>query len=160
MFTARYEKNGPASEVFILGDVETPHPAAGQVRVKIAFSGINPTDVKSRAGAVASVINEFQIPHHDGAGVVDAVGDGVDPTRIGERVWLMLAAKGSRYGTAAEYCIVDSDFALTLPTSVSFELGATLGLRVKVSWLPGEQERLVVVRSSWPSGVVLAFTQR
>jgi NADPH:quinone reductase len=128
MFTARYEKNGPASEVFILGDVETPHPAAGQVRVKIAFSGINPTDVKSRAGAVASVINEFQIPHHDGAGVVDAVGDGVDPTRIGERVWLMLAAKGSRYGTAAEYCIVDSDFALTLPTSVSFELGATLGV--------------------------------
>jgi NADPH2:quinone reductase len=128
MFAARYEKHGPASEVFILGDVETPCPDAGQVRVKIAFSGINPTDVKSRAGAVASVINEFQIPHHDGSGVIDAVGDGVDPTRIGERVWLMLAAKGSRYGTAAEYCIVDSDFARPLPTSVSFELGATLGV--------------------------------
>jgi len=128
MFAARYEKHGPASEVFILGDVETPRPGAGQVRVKIAFSGINPTDVKSRAGSVASVINEFQIPHHDGAGVIDAVGDGVDPTRIGERVWLMLAAKGSRYGTAAEYCIVDSDFARPLPTSVSFELGATLGV--------------------------------
>jgi NADPH2:quinone reductase len=128
MFTARYEKHGPASEVFILGDVETPNPGAGQVRVKIAFSGINPTDVKSRAGAVASVINEFQIPHHDGAGVIDAVGDGIDPTRIGERVWLMLAAKGSRYGTAAEYCIVDSDFARPLPKSVSFELGATLGV--------------------------------
>jgi NADPH2:quinone reductase len=128
MFAARYEKHGPASEVFILGDVETPCPDAGQVRVKIAFSGINPTDVKSRAGAVASVINEFQIPHHDGSGVIDAVGDGVDSTRIGERVWLMLAAKGSRYGTAAEYCIVDSDFARPLPTSVSFELGATLGV--------------------------------
>jgi NADPH2:quinone reductase len=128
MFTARYEKHGPASEVFILGDVETPRPGAGQVRVKIAFSGINPTDVKSRAGAVASVINDFQIPHHDGSGVIDAVGDGVSPERIGERVWLMLAAKGSRYGTAAEYCIVDSDFALPLPTSVSFELGATLGV--------------------------------
>jgi NADPH:quinone reductase len=128
MFTARYEKHGPASEVFILGDVETPHPGAGQVRVKIAFSGINPTDVKSRAGAVASVINEFQIPHHDGAGVIDAVGDGVSPERIGERVWLMLAAKGSRYGTAAEYCIVDSDSARPLPPSVSFELGATLGV--------------------------------
>jgi len=128
MFTARYEKHGSAPEVFILGDVETPHPGAGQVRVKIAFSGINPTDVKSRAGAVASVINEFQIPHHDGAGVIDAVGDGVSPERIGERVWLMLAAKGSRYGTAAEYCIVDSDFARQLPASVSFELGATLGV--------------------------------
>lgn len=128
MFTARYEKHGPASEVFILGDVETPHPGAGQVRVRIAFSGINPTDVKSRAGAVASVINEFQIPHHDGAGVIDAVGDGVSPERIGERVWLMLGAKGSRYGTAAEYCIVDSDSARPLPASVSFELGATLGV--------------------------------
>lgn len=128
MFTARYEKHGTASEVFILGDVETPQPGAGQVRVKIAFSGINPTDVKSRAGAVASVINEFQIPHHDGAGVIDAVGAGVSPERIGERVWLMLAAKGSRYGSAAEYCIVDSDFARPLPPSVSFELGATLGV--------------------------------
>ncbi len=128
MKTARYEKHGPASEVFILGDVETPHPGAGQVRVKIAFSGINPTDVKSRAGAVASVINEFQIPHHDGSGVIDAVGDGVDPTRIGERVWLMLAAKGSRYGTAAEYCIVDSALARQLPDSATLELGATLGV--------------------------------
>ncbi|MCF8530624.1 MAG: NADPH:quinone reductase [Candidatus Nanopelagicales bacterium] len=128
MFAARYEKHGSASEVFILGDVETPHPGAGQVRVKIAFSGINPTDVKSRAGAVAAVINGFQMPHHDGAGVIDAVGDGVSPQRIGERVWVMLAAKGSRYGTAAEYCIVDSDFARPLPASVSFELGATLGV--------------------------------
>ena len=128
MFAARYEKHGSASEVFILGDVETPHPGAGKVRVRIAFSGINPTDVKSRAGAVAAVINGFQIPHHDGAGVIDAVGDGVSPQRIGERVWLMLAAKGSRYGTAAEYCIVDSDFARPLPASVSFELGATLGV--------------------------------
>lgn len=128
MFAARYEKHGSAPEVFILGDVETPHPGPGQVRVKIAFSGINPTDVKSRAGAVASEINEFQIPHHDGSGVIDTVGDGVSPERIGERVWLMLAAKGSRYGTAAEYCIVDSDFARPLPTPVSFELGAVLGV--------------------------------
>lgn len=128
MKTARYEKHGPASEVFILADVETPQPGAGQVRVKIAFSGINPTDVKSRAGAVASVINEFQIPHHDGSGVIDAVGAGVSPERIGERVWLMLAATANKYGTAAEYCIVDSSYARPLPTSVSFELGATLGV--------------------------------
>ena len=128
MFAARYEKHGSAPEVFILGDVETPQPVAGQVRVKIAFSGINPTDVKSRAGVVASVMNEFQIPHQDGSGVIDAVGDGVSPDRIGERVWLMLAAKGSRYGTAAEYCIIDADFARPLAASVPFELGATLGV--------------------------------
>ena len=128
MFAARYEKTGPAADVFILEQVDTPDPGEGQVRVKMSVSGVNPTDYKSRNGAVARTFDGFQIPHHDGSGVIDAVGAGVDSQRIGERVWIMLAASGNRYGTAAEYCVVDSQLARSLPDSSSFELGATLGV--------------------------------
>jgi NADPH2:quinone reductase len=127
MRAAFYERTGPASEVLQVGEVDLPEPGPGQVRVLISFSGINPTDVKTRGRGVAS-IDEFQIPHQDGSGVIDSVGSGVDPNRIGERVWVMLAANGNRYGTAAQYCIVNSDLARHLPDSVSLELGATLGV--------------------------------
>lgn len=127
MRAAFYEKTGPASEVLQVGEVDLPEPGPGQVRVLISFSGINPTDVKTRGRGVAS-IDEFQIPHQDGSGVIDAVGAGVDSNRIGERVWVMLAANANRYGTAAQYCIVNSDLARHLPDSVSLELGATLGV--------------------------------
>ena len=128
MRAAFYEKTGPASEVFQVNEVDLPEPGPGQVRVTISFSGINPTDVKSRGNKGPVTINEFQIPHHDGSGVIDAVGAGVDPNRIGERVWVMLAANGNRYGTAAQHCIVNSELARHLPDSISLELGATLGV--------------------------------
>lgn len=128
MRAALFEKTGPASDVFQVKEVDKPEPGPGQVRVEIAFSGINPTDVKTRAGKVPMNINEFQIPHHDGSGVIDAVGAGVDETRIGERVWVMLAAIESRYGTAAQFCVVKSELARNLPDSISLELGATLGV--------------------------------
>ena len=128
MRAALYEKTGPAPEVFQLREVDVPEPGPGQVRVTISFSGINPTDVKTRGSKGPVTINEFQIPHHDGSGVIDAVGAGVDPNRIGERVWVMLAANGNRYGTAAQYCVVNSELARHLPDSISLELGATLGV--------------------------------
>jgi NADPH2:quinone reductase len=128
MRAALYEKTGPASEVLQVREVDTPEPGAGQVRVAISFSGINPTDVKTRSGKGPVNVDEFQIPHHDGSGVIDAVGTGVDSNRIGERVWVMLAANGNRYGTAAQYCVVNSELARHLPDSVSLELGATLGV--------------------------------
>ena len=128
MRAALYEKTGPALEVFQLREVDVPEPGPGQVRVTISFSGINPTDVKTRGSKGPVTINEFQIPHHDGSGVIDAVGAGVDPNRIGERVWVMLAANGNRYGTAAQYCVVNSELARHLPESISLELGATLGV--------------------------------
>jgi len=128
MQAALFEQTGPASQVLQVTETDTPEPGLGQVRVKIAFSGINPTDVKTRGGKVPVTIDEFQVPHHDGSGVIDAVGEGVDPNRIGERVWVMLAASGNRYGTAGQYCIVNSEFARLLPDSVSLELGATLGV--------------------------------
>jgi len=127
MRAAFYEKTGPASEVLQVSEVALPEPGPGQVRVTISFSGINPTDVKTRSRGLAS-IDEFQIPHQDGSGVIDAVGAGIDPNRIGERVWVMLAANGNRYGTAAQYCIVNSELARQLPDAATLELGATLGV--------------------------------
>jgi NADPH2:quinone reductase len=94
----------------------------------VEVSGVNPTDWKSRSGATPRPIDEFQIPHHDGAGVIDAVGEGVDPGRIGQRVWLYMAAGGRRWGTAAEWTVVPKHAAVPLPDSASAELGASLGV--------------------------------
>jgi NADPH2:quinone reductase len=125
---ATYDRNGPAAEVLAIHDVERPAPGPGEVLVKVALSGVNPTDWKIRAGATPRPIDGFQIPHHDGAGVIEAVGEGVDPARAGQPVWLWLAAAGRRWGTAAEYTVVPEDQAVPLPGGVSPELGASLGV--------------------------------
>ena len=128
MKAALYDRCGPAVEVLRVEDVERPEPGPGEVRVKLAVSAVNPTDCKSRSGATPRPIDGFQIPHQDGAGVIDAVGDGVDPARIGQRVWLWLAAAGRRWGTAAEWTVVPGRQAVPLPDGVSSELGASLGV--------------------------------
>jgi NADPH2:quinone reductase len=128
MKAARYEKTGPARDVLTLADVDRPEPGPGQVRVRIHASGINPTDVKARSGAVPRPIDGFQIPHQDGAGVIDKVGAGVDPARVGQRVWLYFAAFGSRWGTAAEWTVVPEQRAVPLPRTASMELGASMGV--------------------------------
>jgi len=125
---ASYDRCGPAAEVLEVRDVERPAPGPGEVLVKVAFSGVNPTDWKSRSGATPRPIDGFQIPHHDGAGVIEAVGDGVDPARAGQRVWLWLAAAGRPWGTAAEWTVVPQEQAVPLPDGASLELGASLGV--------------------------------
>lgn len=92
------------------------------------LSGVNPTDWKSRAGATPRPIDGFQIPQHDGVGVIDAVGEGVDSGRVGQRVWTFMAASGNRWGTAAQWSVVPSRQAVALPDSASDELGACLGV--------------------------------
>ena len=128
MRAASYDRCGPAAEVLAVREVERPAPGPGEVLVKVALSGINPTDWKSRSGATPRPIDGFQVPHHDGAGVIEAVGDGVDPARVGQRVWLWLAAAGRRWGTAAEWTLVPQDQAVPLPDGASLELGASLGV--------------------------------
>ncbi len=128
MKAAIYDRYGDAREVLRVEDVETPEPGPGQVRVRVQASGVNPTDWKSRSGATPRPIDGFQIPHHDGAGVIDAVGEGVDPGRVGQRVWLFMAAAGSRWGTAAQWSVVPEAAAVPLPEGVSAELGASLGV--------------------------------
>ena len=125
MRAAFYEQTGPANEVIQLGEIPTPEPGPGEVRVRIVFSGVNPTDVKSRAAGDAL---EIQIPNQDGSGVIDAVGEGVDPARVGERVWVFFAALQRPWGTAAEYTVVPSERAVALPDNASFELGASIGI--------------------------------
>jgi NADPH:quinone reductase len=133
MIAALYESSGDADVLRVL-EVATPSPGPGQVRVKLAVSGVNPTDWKTRRSA-GPPGGQASVPNHDGAGTIDAVGAGVPASRIGERVWLLLAAYNNRWGTAAEYSIVPADRAVPLPDSASFELGASLGIPALTAWL-------------------------
>jgi NADPH2:quinone reductase len=126
MLAARYTQTGPAAEVIEMTDVQTPEPGPGEVRVRIAFSGVNPTDFKARAAG--ELTGDFQIPNQDGSGVIDEVGEGVDPGRVGERVWIYFAAVQRPWGTAAEYTVVPAERAVPLPDNASFELGASIGI--------------------------------
>ncbi|MFF5289051.1 NADPH:quinone reductase [Paractinoplanes globisporus] len=122
-----YRDNG-GPDVLDLLDREVPAPGPGEVRVRVAVSGVNPTDWKTRSGATNPKVHPEIIPHLDGAGVIDAVGAGVDESRVGQRVWLFLAGAGLPAGTAAEYTVVPADRAVPLPGEASFELGAALGV--------------------------------
>ena len=127
MRAAWYEQTG-GSDVIQVGERPAPEPGPGEVRVKVAFSGVNPTDWKSRSGATGDVHGDFQIPNQDGSGVIEAVGDGVSDARIGERVWVFFAARQRSWGTAAEFTVVPADHAVPLPESASLELGASIGI--------------------------------
>jgi NADPH2:quinone reductase len=128
MRAALYDQYGPGAEVLRIVEIDRPEPGPGEVLVKVELSGVNPTDWKSRGGATPRPIEGFQVPHHDGAGVIEAVGDGVDASRVGERVWTWMAAAGRRWGTAAQYCAIPSRQAVRLPDGISAELGASLGV--------------------------------
>jgi NADPH:quinone reductase len=128
MRAALYDHTGPAREVLRVTEIGRPEPGAGEVRVRVSLSGINPTDWKARSGAVPRPINDFQIPHQDGAGVIDAVGAGVSPDRVGEQVWLYMAAAGRKWGTAAEWTVVPEKHAVALPDGVAPEVAVALGV--------------------------------
>src|SRR5512144_1809577 len=128
MKAAYYERNGAARDVLKVGDVEAPHPGPGEVRVKLAMSGVNPSDVKSRQGSTRKIAYPRVIPHSDGAGVIDEVGDGVSKTRIGERVWVWNGQWRRPFGTAAEWIVLPSEQAVRLPANVTMEAGACLGI--------------------------------
>ncbi|WP_090804042.1 NADPH:quinone reductase [Asanoa ishikariensis] len=129
MLAAVYRDHGPAAEVLRIEEIDTPSPGPGEVRVRVAYSGVNPTDWKTRSGTVAQPrASHFQVPNQDGSGVVDEVGPGVDPSRIGQRVWLYMAAYKRVYGTAAQFTVIPSDQAIPLPDNASMRLGASLGV--------------------------------
>ena len=122
-----FERNGPA-EVMQVGEMPEPEPGPGEVRVKVVTSGVNPSDWKRRLGSTAPMAFPRVIPHQDGAGVIDRVGEGVPESRIGERVWLFEAQFGRPFGSAAEYTAQPSGHAVRMPDSISFEQGACLGV--------------------------------
>lgn len=131
MRAASFTRFGPAVEVLEVGDLPRPDPAAGDVLVRLARSGVNPSDVKQRAGGRPGVTGPpFAriIPHSDGAGVIEAVGQGVDPARIGQRVWIWNGQWRRAFGTAAQYIALPEAQAVPLPDAVSLDTGATLGI--------------------------------
>ncbi|HBK06138.1 MAG TPA: NADPH:quinone reductase [Acetobacteraceae bacterium] len=123
-----YDRQGPANAVIVTGELPTPEPGTGQVRVRLEASGVNPADTYRRRGAVPPEYPRV-IPNSDGAGVIDKVGDGVSSQWVGKRVWLYNGQRNGRWmGTAAEYIALDADLVTELPDHVSFAQGATLGI--------------------------------
>ena len=134
MRAAYYEQNGRAADVLRVGDIDTPVPGPGEVRVKLKTSGINPSDVKGRAGLTRKIAFARVVPHSDGAGQIDVVGTGVPQARVGERVWTFNAQWKRASGTAAEYVVLPSQQAVALPTSVNFDVGAGIGIPAMTAW--------------------------
>jgi NADPH:quinone reductase-like Zn-dependent oxidoreductase len=127
MQAAVYDRPGPARDVLRVVELPDPVPGPGEVRVRLHQSGVNPTDWRSRTAA-GPVPLGLQTPGQDGAGMIEAVGLGGDPARIGERVWVYHAAYRRPGGTAAQYTCVPSDQAVRLPDGVGFTQGAGLGI--------------------------------
>lgn len=129
MRAAWYERQGPAHEVLEVGDLDDPMPGPGEVRLRLLFSGLHPGDVKKRGDAFGTGLPySLVIPHSDGAGQVDAVGDGVDPAWLGQRVWCFGAQSYRARGTAAEFTVVPEEKIARLPDDVPPEEAASLGI--------------------------------
>jgi len=106
-----------------------PEPGANEVRIRVLASGVNPTDWKSRSGSFGGALAEPTVPNHDGAGVVDQLGSGVDELKVGDRVWVTLAGDGRPSGgTAQEYAVIPVERVFPLPANAGFELGASVGI--------------------------------
>jgi NADPH2:quinone reductase len=126
-----YERKGPPHDVLEVGEMPDPQAGPGEVRVRIAVSGLNPSDTKGRGGYRGRIKMDYPrvIPGQDGAGVIDQVGPGVDPKRIGERVWIYEAQqRGQAFGTSADYTTVPAEQAVPLPAGIDFDVGAALGV--------------------------------
>ena len=128
MRAAWYSRFGEAAEVLETGDIEAPEVGAGDVLVRVEVSGVNPVDVKRRQGGRGEMEAPKVIPHFDGAGTIEAVGEGVDSGRVGDRVWIYEAQWGSPLGSAAENVVVPSVRAVPLPDGTEATAGACLGI--------------------------------
>ncbi len=129
MKAALYSSFGTAEEVLKIGEFETPEPEAGEVKIRVYASGVNPSDTKKRLGANPALLDDGPVvPNSDGAGEIVSVGEGVSPSRIGERVWVYNAQYGRQLGTSAEYVCLPSDYAIILPESADYNTGAMMGI--------------------------------
>ena len=129
MKAAWFESFGSAREVLIVGAKPDPTPGPGEVLVEVHASGVNPSDVKKRAGSFPDLLDQgYVVPHSDGAGVIVDVGEGVERARVGQRVWIYQAQYGRRFGTAAELLSIDENRAVPLPVNTGFDVGACLGI--------------------------------
>ena len=131
MRAAWFDHFGPARDVLQVGELAMPVAGPGEVLVRLRTSGVNPSDVKKRAGSFPNLLDDgLVIPNSDGAGVIEAVGDGVSESRIGERVWVYQAQFARRFGTAAQYVAIEESRAARLPDNADDAVGACLGIPV------------------------------
>ncbi|MFJ6805766.1 NADPH:quinone reductase [Streptomyces anulatus] len=129
MLASWYDEQGPAADVLHVGELPDPLPGDSEVRVRVSVSGVSPGDTKKRRGWLGSSMPYPRVvPHSDAAGVIDAVGTGVDTRRIGRRVWVYGAQSYRPFGTAAQYTVVPGYQAVDLPDHVGDDLGASLGI--------------------------------
>jgi NADPH:quinone reductase len=130
MLAGCYATSGPEQGVLEVRELPDPEPGPGEVRVRVAVSGVNPTDWKARrpGSSMAPSQIELVVPNQDGAGKIDAVGEGVDQDRIGERVWLYNSQWRRAHGTAAQWITLPAEQAVPLPETASLDLGASLGI--------------------------------
>ena len=134
MKAAWYTSFGPAEEALTIGELKTPEPEPGEVKIRVYASGVNPSDTKKRLGANPALLDDGPvIPNSDGAGEIVSVGEGVSPSRVGERVWVYNAQYGRRLGTSAEYVCLPSDYAIMLPESADYNAGAMMGIPAMTS---------------------------
>lgn len=130
MLAAWYERNGPAAEVLQVGNMELAEPGPGEIRIRLHASGLNPSDVKSRAGTTRKIAHPRVIPNSDGAGVVDKVGPGVSGFAAGDRVWCFNGQWARPFGTSAQLITLPASQAARLPEGLDFAQGACLGIPV------------------------------
>jgi NADPH:quinone reductase len=129
MIAAWYDRQGPAGDVLHVGELPVADPGPGEVRVRLTHSGANPGDIKKREGWLGSPMAFPRIvPHSDGAGVIEALGQGVSGSRLGERVWVYGAQSYRPFGTAAQTTVVPAGLAVALPGGVTDQVGACLGI--------------------------------
>ncbi|MFZ2649187.1 MAG: NADPH:quinone reductase [Burkholderiaceae bacterium] len=135
MRAAIYRAKGPASDVLKTETLHSAEPELGEVRIKVAYSGVNPSDVKARAGTASAAMDySLVVPHSDGAGTIDALGPLVISRRIGQRVWLFNAQWGRALGTAAEFVTLPAQQVVPLPDHVPFEVGASIGIPLMTAY--------------------------
>ena len=126
-----FSEFGPAHQVLKASEWPTPNPGPGEVLVKLHATGVNPSDVKKRAGGFPNLLDDGAvIPHSDGAGVIEGVGSGVPTARVGERVFVYQAQYARLHGTAAEYVAIDTLRAPRLPDNTAFDVGACVGIPI------------------------------
>jgi NADPH2:quinone reductase len=179
MKAAWYERQGPAAEVLVVGEMPERTPGLGEVRIRVRASGVNPGDIKKREGWLGSQMPYARvIPHSDGAGEIDQVGAGVTAARLGERAWCYGAQSYRQFGTAAEFVVVPSLQAVALDRTMSFEQGACLGIpgltahravfsdgsvvgrHVLVNGAAGAVGSMAVALARWGGAIVLATVRR
>ena len=135
MQAAVYRRTGPADDVLSIVQLAKCKPGPGEVRVRVAFSGVNPSDVKARAGvSVPTLAYDYVVPHSDGSGIIDALGEGVSGLTPGAPVWFFLAQWQRQHGSAAEYVCLPASHVLALPDGVPLQAGAAIGIPLMTAW--------------------------